>query len=193
MNLRCHIRVLLAAALLAAASLFASPALRAQQFAVKANVLSLAFMTPELGAEIVTGEHTSFAFSVMGNYHPWGRDMRLILLQPEFRYWFNGRPMTREFVGVGAFVTAYDISLSERIYKGNALAFGLTGGYVFNLGKRLNLELSGGTGVLIFRQKQYLRDDRYEQYFTGERSAVNATGYRLFPIKLEVSISYIIR
>lgn len=171
----------------------AAPALRAQQFAVKTNALSLAFMTPELGAEIVTGEHTSFAFTVMGNYHPWGKDIRLILVRPEFRYWFNGRPLTREYVGVGAFATAYDINLAERIYKGNALAFGLTGGYVFTLGKRLNLELSGGTGVLIFRQKQYLRDDRYEQYFTGERSAVNATGYRLFPIKLEVSISYIIK
>lgn len=173
--------------------LLAAPFLRAQQIALKTNALSLAFLTPTLGAEIVTGEHTSFALSVMGNYHPWGQDIRLILIQPEFKFWFNGRPMTREFVGVAAFGTAYDINLAQRVYKGNALALGFTGGYVFSLGKRLNLELSGGMGILLFRQKQYLRDDRYEQYFTGKRSAVNATGYRLFPIKLEVTFSYILK
>ena len=39
---------------------------QAQQVAVKTNLLSLAAMTPDLGLELVTGEHTSVAISAFG-------------------------------------------------------------------------------------------------------------------------------
>lgn len=171
---------------------------RAQRLAVKTNVLSLAAMTPDLGLEVVVGERTSVAFSAFGHYHPYGLNSKLLVLQPEFRFWFNGRPLTREYVGVAAFAATYDMALSTgadraNVFRGDALAVGVSGGYVFNLGKRWNFELSGGTGLLLFRQKQYFDGDSYEDYFAGENTAPNTRGYKLFPVKLAATFIYIIR
>ena len=165
----------------------------AQQVAVKANALNWALCTPDIGLEIVTGEHTSVGFSVFGHYKPYTVDSRLLVFQPEFRYWFNGRPLIREYVGVTAFAATYDIAVNNHVYGGDALAVGLTGGYVFALGRRWNLELSGGFGVLGFRQKQYYRHDNYDDFFVDEATKVNSTGYKLFPVKLGVSFIYIIK
>lgn len=165
----------------------------AQQIAVKTNALMWAGLTPNLGFEIVTGEHTSFDFSAMGHYRPYGLKSEMFALQPEFRYWFNGRPMIREFVGVGMLLTTYDMSLGKHVYDGDAIGLGMTGGYVFSLGKRWNLELSGSFGLLFFRQKQYYKNDNYDDYFVDGPSGSNGWGYKLFPVDLGVTFTYIIR
>ena len=103
----------------------------AQRLAVKANVLSLAALTPDVGIEVVTGERTSVALSVLGHYNPYGLKSKMLAVQPEFRFWLNGRPLTREYVGVCAFVTTYDMSLPSgkqeqpNIYKGDGIALGI--------------------------------------------------------------------
>ena len=52
--------------------------------------------------------------------------------------------MTREYIGVGMLLTTYDITWKEKnVYDGDAVGLGLTGGYVFSLGRRWNLDLSG--------------------------------------------------
>ena len=61
------------------------------------------------------------------------------------------------------------------------------------MGKRWNLELFGGFGALLFHQKQYHADDHYDDYFVDEAVQANAWGYKLFPIKLGVTFSYIIK
>ena len=171
----------------------------AQRLAVKTNVLSWAALAPDLGVEIVTGEHTSVALSAFGTYRPFGLDWELLVVQPEFRYWFNGRPLTREYVGVTAFGTRYALTLPAgaedryNVFQGDGVAAGLSGGYVFNMGRRWNFELSGGTGVLVFRQKQYFSEDNYEQYFVEEISKPNTWGIKLFPVKLAATFIYIIR
>ena len=75
----------------------------------------------------------------------------------------------------------------------SSAGIGLTGGYVFSLGKRWNLELSGSFGLLWFRQKQYYVHDNYDDYFVDEAVKTNARGYKLFPVKLGVTFSYIIK
>ena len=74
----------------------------AQQIAVKTNGLSLLAGVPNLGCELVVGERSSVDLSFYGGYKPWGTDIKLIGLQPEYRYWFNGRPMVREYIGISA-------------------------------------------------------------------------------------------
>ena len=101
--------------------------------------------------------------------------------------------MIREYVGVTALITTYDIGLGKRVYDGDAAGLGITGGYAFMLSKRWNLELSGGFGLIGFHQKQYHRDDNYDDYFVDEAVKANAWGYKLFPMKLGVSFSYIIK
>lgn len=166
---------------------------RAQHLAIKTNVLMDAALVPNMGLEFVTGEHSSMDLSVFGSHKPYGLHCTMIGLQPEYRFWFNGRPMIREYVGVSALITTYDIGLGKQIYDGDAAGLGITGGYAFLIGKRWNLELSGGFGALFFHQKQYYKEDNYDDYFVDEAVKANTWGYKLFPIKLGVTFSYIIK
>lgn len=175
------------------AMLFFSHRADAQQIAVKTNALYWLGLTPNVSCEIVTGEHTSLDITALGHYMPYGLNSKVFAFQPEFRYWFNGRPMTREFVGGDIMAATYDVMAGGYVYKGNAVMLGLVGGYVFRLSDHWNLELCGGFGILGFKQKQYYRHDNYDDYFVDEAVKANSLGYKLFPAKLGVTFSYIIR
>ncbi len=163
---------------------------KAQQVGVKTNALMWAAMTPNLGCEVVVGEHSSIDLSVFGHYRPYGMDSRLVAFQPEYRYWFNGRPMVREYIGAAAMVVNYDMTVNRYVYNGNAASLGLSGGYVFLLSKRWRLDLSAGFGFLAFFHKQYYETD---DYYVDKDKPYNAWGYKLFPAKLGVSFTYIIK
>lgn len=165
----------------------------AQQIAIKTNALMLAVMTPNLECELVTGEHASASLSVFGHSKPYGLDSKVIGVQPEYRYWFNGRPMTREYIGVALLGTTYDMQFGRNVYDGDAVGVGLTAGYSLSLGKKLNIEFYGGFGVVGFWQKLYYKDDTYEDYFSDGSIKTNSHGYKLMPVKLGVSISYILK
>ena len=180
--------------LMVCAMIVSSHEAKAQQVAVKTNALYWLAMTPNIGCEIVTGEHTSLDISASGHWKPYDLPSKLISIQPEFRYWFNGRPMTREFVGVTTMIASYDMTVSKKfVYNGNAVMLGLVGGYVFALSDHWNFELCGGFGVLGFMQKQYYINDNYDDYFVDEAVKANSMGYKLFPARLGVSFSYIIK
>ena len=166
---------------------------QAQQVALKTNVLMLGGATPNLACEIVTGEHSSVDLSLFGHWTLYSMNSRLMGFQPEFRYWFNGRPMVREYIGIAALVVTYDMTLGKNVYDGDAAGVGFSGGYCFIWGKRLNLECYGGFGLVVFRQKQYYKQDHYDDYFPDGIIRPNAHGYKLLPIKLGVSLSYIIK
>lgn len=181
-----------AALLIAAVALILLPRnVQAQQIALKTNALLWAALSPNLSCEIVAGEHSSVDLSLYGHYKPYGIDSRMAGFLPEYKYWFNGRPLTREFIGVGLLLTTYDITWKRNVYDGDALGLGITGGYVFSLGRRWNLELSAGFGIVGFAQKQYYRNDNYDDYPISTET--NAWGYKLLPFELGVSFSYIIK
>ena len=167
-------------------------ALHAQQIAVKTNGLMFAAMMPNVGCEFVVGERSSIDISAFDAVNIYGNKAQMIGLMPEYRYWFNGRPMTREFVGISALGTSYDITWGDNIYQGDAAGAGVTFGYALNLSKRLIVEFHGGFGAVYFKQKQYYKNDNLEDYTDGTAQA-NATGYKLLPIKIGVSISYIFK
>ena len=87
-------------------------------------------------------------------------------------------------------IAGYDMNISNYVYNGNAASLGLTGGYVFLLGKRWRLDLCGGFSFLFFFQKQYYETD---DYYVDKDISYNSWGYKLFPAKLGVSFTYIIR
>ncbi len=173
--------------------LLPAPKAAAQQVAVRANALSWALLTPELGVDVITGEHTSLVFSAFGHYKPYGVNSKMWGLQGEFRYWFNGRPLTREYIGATLVGASYDMHFTQRVYAGNAVGIGLIGGYSFILGERWSLDLTAGTGLMAFHQKYYHAGDRYEDYYADEVSKPNAWGFKFFPMKLSVAFVYIIR
>ena len=91
-------------------------------------------------------------------------------------------------------IAAYDMTLKQRTYTGNAYSLGITGGYVFALSKHWNLELCAGFSFLFFNQKQYYKHDNYDDHHV-ENGAIqsNSWGYKLFPAKLGVTFCYIIK
>ncbi len=166
----------------------------AQMLAVNTDVATDLLMTPSLGFELVTGERSTVGVNVLGCSKPWGKDIRLIGVQPEYRYFFSGRPMHREFVGIGGIGASYDITWKGKVYDGLALGVGLTFGYVFSITHRLNIDCHAGFGAIMYRHKEYFENDKYDtDYSIGGIERANAKGYVLLPTRIGVSVSYILK
>ena len=174
--------------LMVCAMIVSSHEAKAQQVAVKTNALYWLAMTPNIGCEIVAGEHTSLDISASGHWKPYDLPSKLISIQPEFRYWFNGRPFTRQYVGAKLQITKYDIAWKKSVYDGTAASVGIIFGHVFNIAKRWNLELEGGLDAVAYTQKEYYKNDIYDDY--GDKN--NSLGITMCP-HLSVSFSYIIK
>lgn len=167
---------------------------KAQMLAVNNDVLMDVMMTPNIGFELVVGERTTVGASIFGNYKPWGKDIKMIGVQPEYRYFFSGRPMHKFFVGAGALLGSYDITWSGKFYDGVALGGGLTFGYVINISNRLNIDCHAGFGAIIYKHKEYFENDNYDIDFSiNGMQRTNAKGYYLLPTRIGVSLSYILK
>lgn len=170
------------------------PALRAQMVAVGTDVVSDLLMAPGAGVEMVCGNRSTAGLSVFGCHRPWGHDMKMIGVQPEYRLYFSGRPMHKTFAGLGALATLYDITWKGKVYDGGAIGFGLTFGYVLDLTKRLNVDFHAGLGLVAYKHKEYYKGDRYDDdYSVGGELNTNAKGLRLLPTRIGVSLTYILK
>ncbi len=190
---------------IAALSAFFCQKADGQVCAVKTDAAMWAGITPNIGFELVTGERTSVEATAFGHLNPYGITSKMLALQPQFRYWFNGRPMVREYVGVAALLIAYDTTLPQQlfgkgaknspmqVYDGDAAGLGITGGYVLPLGRRFNMELSCGLGVVCFRQKQYFPESNPDKSLTANTKGPNSWGYKLIPVDLGITFSYILK
>ncbi len=159
----------------------------AQLLALKTDALMDCAMTPNLNIELVTGGKTSINATVFGNYKPWKKEVKMVGVMPEFRYWFNGRPLTREFIGLSALGACYDITWGGERYKGDAAGVGLTFGYAFYLSRHWTLECHGGLGAVYYTHTHSYVKDHYAE------NVHNAHGYSLIPYKIGVSFVYIIK
>lgn len=169
------------------------PRVYAQQVAIKTNGLMWLAMMPNAACEFVAGERSTVDLSVFGAVNIYGKEAKILGVAPEYRYWFNGRPMTREYVGIAAMGTTYDITWGRKVYQGDAGGLGLTLGYVMNLSKRLNVEFTGGCGLVYFQQKQYYVNDSFDDYIGAGGVQANANGYKILPLKLGVSVTWILK
>lgn len=168
--------------------------INAQMIAVNTDALMDAMMTPSIGFELVTGGRSTLGLNVQGNHNPWGLDMKMIAVQPEYRYYFSGRSMYRHFIGIGGLGASYDIAWKGKVYKGNAAGMGITFGYVFPISHRWNIDCHAGFGAIFYKQKEYFEHDNYDiDYSIDGAERTNAKGYSLLPTRIGVSISYIIK
>lgn len=160
------------------------PAAKAQNVAVKTNILYLGFATPNAGVEFNTGKRTTLELS--GAYRPWtilNQDARFWLVQPEVRYWlcesFEGH-----FFGIHLHGAQYYAYLKEKIYDGYLAGCGITYGYAWILSPHWNLETVVGVGYarLWYRQGPDL---------PCEKCFGNGAANYIGPTKLSISISYI--
>lgn len=139
---------------------------KAQNIAIKTNLLYDISATANLGAEI--GLAPKWTLDLSGNFNAWSKDDKTKwkhwMVQPEARYWFCDR-FSRHFIGGhligGAFnfgninnnlsFLGTDFSvLSDNRYQGYAYGAGAAYGFAFMLSRHLNLELEAGFGYICF-------------------------------------------
>lgn len=162
---------------------------RAQRLAASTDIAMDALMAPSIGAEITTGERSTLGLNVTGAYSPWGMDLQVAAIQPEYRYYISGRAMYGLFAGVGGLVSVFDLEHKSKSYKGVNYGAGLTFGYVAKLAQRWNIDFHGSLAIVGFARKDYPRTN-------GEDPTphpTNSHGYYLMPSRLGISIAYIIR
>lgn len=165
----------------------------AQNISIKTNALMLGAGLPNVGLEIATSDRTSVDISAFGGYKPYGLDIKMASIQPEFRYWLSGRTMTREWIGFTVLGVTYDMKIKNKTYNGDAFGFGFTFGYALPLTSRCNIEFSAGIGGYLFRQIQHDADDNVNDYIETGYDMANASGFKILPSKLSVSFTYIFK
>lgn len=191
---------------------------KAQNIAVKSNLVYDATATLNLGAEYAINRQ--FSVDLSANYNGWDiskpRSWQHFMIQPEGRYWlhecFNGH-----FVGVHAMYGSYNIARlkvsliddvfeSKYMYDGTGIGGGISYGYQLYITPRLNIEFSIGVGYVhlkydktLYRKrndpdtKDQLIPGTEDQYFTGPNGLIGeATKGYFGPTKLGISIVYII-
>jgi len=167
---------------------------KAQIMAVKTNLATDVLMIPDLGIEMTISERSTLGLSVTGGHNPWGKTAKGIAIQPEWRYYFGGRPMSHHFVGIGLLAGSYNLDWKHKHYRGDAIGGGLIFGYTMYLTKRLNLDAHAGLGLARYRQQKY--DAEYESEstrFDGNDDYVRMYGTSIIPMNIGLSLSYIFR
>lgn len=157
-----------------------------QKIAVKTNAVLWATISPNISAEFVVSP--SISLDLSASFNAWFpvSDLKIdhFSASPEIRYWFN-RPMAQHFIGLAVLYVDYGIGYKGTMYDGQALGGGITYGYNFVLGRHWNLELTAGVGGLYHWQYRYkeeeIRPDKYNNF-----------GWNIAPVKLGVTVSYII-
>ena len=174
---------------------------RAQDIAVKTNLLYDACATINIGAEV--GLAPKWTLDVSGNLNAWtlshGRKWKHWMAQPEARYWFCDR-FAGHFLAVHALGGQYNVGgintdfkflgtdfsgLAESRYQGWFIGAGVGYGYSWVLGRHWNLEGEIGLGYV------YTVYDRFKCAGCGEKMQRDVSHHYLGPTKLAVNLVYV--
>lgn len=174
---------------------------RAQQAALKTNVLADAAAVLNAGAEF--GLAPRWTLDLNADYNalsmPDDRRWRHLSAQPELRYWFCER-FGGHFIGLhvhggiynfGKIENAVDFLgtdwslLTDERFQGWFVGAGLGYGYAWILGKHWNLEFEAGFGY------SYTRYDRYPCAVCGDKIQEDAPHHYIGPTKLALNLIYL--
>lgn len=172
---------------------------RAQQVAVKTNLLYDATLTPNIGAEVGLGKRSTA--QLFYGLNPWkfseGKSIRHWQLMGEYRYWlcskFNGHffgvhamggQFNMEKVNARLYTINWPKDLKDNRYEGWNAGLGITYGYQWILSRHWNLEGSVGVGYDYIKYKKYPCE---ECGTVIERDHKNYFG----PTKLALSLMYV--
>ena len=126
-----------------------SPSSAPYHFALRANLLRWATLTPDLGLEWRV--HPSWGILVNGSWTSWswnGKDRRYALweVMPEVRYYIGKEK--RGYLGAMFKAGEFNYKLSETGKQGDLMGGGITAGYQLRLNKALALDFNLGLGYL---------------------------------------------
>lgn len=178
------------------AALSVSAPLRAQRLSVNTDLAMDAIMAPSLGMELTVGGKSTL--NLNGLYSPGvlgNKDLRITAVQPEWRVYISGRPMYHHYVGAIGLFTSYKLLFDGKWHDGDAVGAGVSFGYVYPLKDRLLLDFHTSLGGVYYHQKEYMRDFDYDNSVTNAEGypVANATGSLLIPLRIGVSLTYIIK
>ncbi len=175
--------------------------IRAQEFALKTNLLSDGFLNVNLGAEV--GLAPKWTLEAEGELNAWtlshGRRWKHWAVQPEARYWFCDR-FGGHFVGfhvhggqynIGGFDGWYHLfgtdagKLKDSRYQGWFAGFGVAYGYDWILSRHWNLEAEIGIGY------SYTRYDVYECEICSKRVESGKSHNYVGPTRLAINLVYL--
>lgn len=178
-----------------------APAVRAQEVALKTNLLADGFLNPNLGLEIALAP--KWTLDLTGQFNAWtlshDRRWKHWAVQPEARYWFCDR-FGGHFVGVHAHSGQYNIGgfngvyhlfgtdarkLKDYRYQGWFIGAGVAYGYAWILGRHWNLEAEIGFGY------SYTRFDRFQCAGCGRKIENKQPHHYIGPTKAAVNLVYL--
>lgn len=146
------------------------PAARAQNMALKTNIVSDVLLSPNIGLEV--GLAPKWSINTSGQFNLWTVDdhkWRHWLVQPEVRYWFCHR-FQGHFLGLHAvggefnfgnidnnvnFLGSDFSKLKDRRYQGWGAGAGIGYGYDWIISRHWNLEAEIGIGWIYARYEEY--------------------------------------
>lgn len=171
---------------------------RAQLLSVNTDVAMDAVQAYSFGLELTMGRRTTLNVNGLAGNKVLGQQIKGFAIQPEWRYYLSGRPMYHEFIGVVGLVTTYDMTYSGKVRDGHALGAGVSFGYVWPLPlpftKRLMLDVHASCGVTMYKHKEYFVGDEFDMNFIDDVGTPipNASGHLVMPMRVGVSLTYII-
>ena len=165
---------------------------KAQQIAIKTNLLYDAVITPNIGVEIGTTQKQTV--QIYYGVNPWKfgehKQLRHWMAQGEYRWWFCHR-FNGWFAGAHALGGQFNMSgvklplgvwpaLKDHRYEGWLAGGGATIGYQWILSKHWNIETSLGVGYAYIKYKKYeckdcgeLLKNTYHNYIGPTKVAVS--------------------
>lgn len=174
---------------------------RAQNVAVKTNILSDALYNPNVAVEF--GVAPKWTIDLSGQFNLWNlshdRKWKHWAVQPEARYWLCDR-FAGHFLGVHLLGGQYNVGgidipfsllgtdfrkLKDTRYQGWFAGAGVAYGYAWALGEHWNLEAEIGVGWT------YTRSDRFRCAGCGKKIEEDIPHSYFGPTKAAVNIEYV--
>ena len=176
--------------------------MKAQEIAVKTNLVYDALLTVNLGAEAKIAPRWSVDLS--GNFNAWtldqGKKWKHWMVQPEARYWFCDA-MAGHFVAAHALGGQYNVghvdmgslnflgtnlkNLKDHRYQGWYGGLGVAYGYSWILSRHFNIEAELGVGWI------YTKFDTFECAGCGRRVNTGRSHNYVGPTKAAINLVYV--
>lgn len=172
---------------------------KAQDAAIKTNLLYDGFAAPSLGLEV--GLAPKWTFDISGNANYWSvnhHQWKHWEVTPELRYWLCEK-FQGNFIGVNVMGGMYNFAnigglkkflnndltqLKDNRIKGWGVGAGIVYGHTWVLAKHVNLEAEIGVGWIYTRYNKY-------DLKTGTRLRHNAVHNYVGPTKAALNLEYV--
>lgn len=157
-------------------------------FALRANLLRWATLTPDLGIEWRISRHVGIL--VNGSWTSWSwsdKDRRYALwkVSPEVRYYIGKE--NRGYFGAMYHIGEFNYKLGKTGKQGDYQGGGITGGYTLPLNRRLSLDFHAGIGYTRAEYDKYRVTDGVR--VRGENQTKNYWGINQFGVTLVWSVN----